>query len=674
MKNPPKEQKSKSENKDKSANNKTKAKVNTGAAAKANRKTDVKKEPAGGIPGGIKKYPAWFYAVPILIPIIFLLLLEGGLRLFHYGKDIETFITISQDYPDLLFMNPDVPLRYFSNISTAPSVIPDGFQKAKKDSTFRIFVLGESSTAGWPYAPNASFSRHIKRKLALLYPQYKIEVINLGITAVNTYTMRDLLPDVLKEKPDLLIFYNGHNEYYGALGSGSSESIGKSRFLINLMLKLQRFKTFELVKNVIKYFSGIFHGSKDSQAGDSNETLMGRMVGESLITFNSDTYNSGLKQFEGNMRDMLEMAKNANVPVILGTLASNLKDQSPFISVQEAGLERADKVYNAAREYLSKKDYAKAKELFLKARDLDALRFRAPGEINKIITKLAREFNCPVAPVEDDFEKSSPEGITGNNLMVDHLHPNINGYRLMGESYFRTMKNYSLLPKGNPAISEKSADSLLKVNFPFTRLDSTVADIRLRILLGSYPFVPKGQSNRLLGNLRLIDHIDTLSGMIINKETSWETAHLNAAEYFYRKKQYGSFIREMNAIIEERPFNETAYGFTAEKLISANLFKESVPYLKKLQALKPGAYSTKWLGLAALDGKNYQEALYYLEGSLQYTQADPQVWYYLAGTYFNLKMTDKAAGALKKCLSISPNFAPAKVFYAQLMSAGKLQK
>ncbi|HEX2866601.1 MAG TPA: tetratricopeptide repeat protein [Ignavibacteriales bacterium] len=656
MKNTPKQQKRNSENKDKSANNKTKADSN----AKAE---DFHKAESGS-----GRFPAWFYFVPVLIPIVFFILLETGLRLFNYGKDIETFVELSKNYPGMLFMNPEVPFRYFSSLKTAPSVIPDGFQKEKSDTTFRIFVLGESSTAGWPYAPNASFSRYLQRKLTLLYPQRRIEVINLGMTAVNTFTMRDILPDVLREHPDVIIFYNGHNEYYGTLGTASSESFGKSRFLVNLMLKLERFKTFQLTENIIRYFSGIFHSAAKEGADGSNETLMAKMVGESLVPYNSEAFRMGLEQFEGNMRDMLEMAKKAGVPVILGTLASNLKDQAPFVSVNAKGLPKADDVYREARECFSKGDFAKAKELFLKAKDLDALRFRAPEEINSIIEKLGREFNCPVAPVEKDFDNASPEGITGKSLMTDHLHPNLKGYRLMGQSYYSTMKNYSLLPKAGPSVSEKSVDSTLNANFPFTRLDSTVADIRLRTLLGAYPFVPRGNRNVLLENFKPRDFIDSTAQMLIERKTYWEKAHQRASEYYFRRKDYTGFKKEMNAIIEERPYNEASYGFAAEMLIKANLLNDALPYLKKLQALKPNAFSEKWLGLTALNGKKYQEALYYLEGSLQYSQDDPQVWYNLAGVYFNMQRIDDAAGALRKCLRISPNYPPARIFYSQLMS------
>ena len=118
--------------------------------------------------------------------------------------------------------------------------MPDGFDIQKKNNAFRIFVLGESTAAGWPYVPNASFPRHIKRKLELLYPENTIEVINCGISAINTYTIRDIVPGIVEQQPDLILIYTGHNEYYGAFGVGSSVSLGYSRTLVNTYLKLSR--------------------------------------------------------------------------------------------------------------------------------------------------------------------------------------------------------------------------------------------------------------------------------------------------------------------------------------------------------------------------------------------------------------------------------------------------
>ncbi|WP_290665022.1 GDSL-type esterase/lipase family protein, partial [Ignavibacterium sp.] len=190
-------------------------------------KPDIKTE------SQLKKPPKWFYLILFLIPVLFFVLLETGLRAFDYGYDFTVFKVVTDYHPDKLFLNPEIPYKYFYGTRSVPSALPDGFDKEKKPNAFRVFVLGGSSTAGWPYVPNASFPRQLKRKLELLYPENNIEVINLGISAINSYTLRDFVPAVLEQKPDLILIYAGHNEYYGALGVGSTVSLGTSRTLIN---------------------------------------------------------------------------------------------------------------------------------------------------------------------------------------------------------------------------------------------------------------------------------------------------------------------------------------------------------------------------------------------------------------------------------------------------------
>ena len=65
---------------------------------------------------------------------------------------------------------------------------------------------------------------------------------------MNSFTLRDLFPGVLEQKPDLVLIYTGHNEYYGALGVGSMESLGSSREMVNFLLYLNKFKTASAIK------------------------------------------------------------------------------------------------------------------------------------------------------------------------------------------------------------------------------------------------------------------------------------------------------------------------------------------------------------------------------------------------------------------------------------------
>ncbi len=616
-----------------------------------------------------KKPPKWFYLILVLIPILFIVLLEVVLRAFNYGLDYKQFLSISQYHPNKQYLNPDLPYKYFYNIEHAPSVLPDGFDIQKQPNAFRIFVLGESSVAGWPYVPNASFPRHLKRKLELLYPENTIEAINCGISAINTYTIRDLVPGIIKEKPDLILIYTGHNEYYGALGVASSVGFINSRYLVNTYLWLSDFKTVQFLQNTITWFYRLFSKISTDDSDGGNETLMSRMIGESLITLDSNLFEAGIFQFEGNMDDILKWFKDAGVPVVIGNLTCNTKDLKPFVSVKTDNLPAAEEVFKNAQTELRNGNKEKAKELFLYAKELDALRFRAPQKINHLIKSLAVKYNIPFVDIDSAFIQKSPDQIVGYNLTVDHLHPNIEGYRLIGDEFFKVMKRYNYLPKGKVNnISDEEADKTLKDNFPFTRLDSTLANMQLIILTGQYPFVPKGTPNYKMLNYKAKDMVDTIAIKVINKDIPWETGHANLSDYYFYRGQFEKSIKEIETVIAERPYYDIPYKDIVTKMVMGNQLEHAEKFLLKLHSLKPDYFSYKWLGQIRLKQKRIDEALQYLQKAVGYKDADYQTYYNLSGAYYLKGDIPAAITAVEKSLNLNPRNNAALGFYNQLKS------
>ena len=612
-----------------------------------------------------KPTPKWFYTIAVLIPFIFFILLELFLRIINYGHSYNIFIPESKSHPERLVLNPGIAQKYFSNLTHFPTPNSGSFEKDKKDNFFRVFVLGESTVQGYPFVPNASFPSDLQRRLELLYPSTNIEVVNCGISAIDSYTVRDFAKAIIKESPDLVLIYTGHNEYYGALGVASSFSGGKSRLLVNSFIWLQKFRTFQLINNTIEKIISIFKSGNGKN--ENNETLMEHVVGKSLIPLNSTLFNLGVKQFEGNMEDILSMLKEKNIPVILGTLTCNLKNQVPFVSAKENNFLSADYVFSQAQNKLKSGNFLQAKKLFIEAKDLDELRFRAPQKFNYIIKSLGKKFSYPVVDIDSIFNAKSPDGIAGNNLMVDHLHPNIEGYRLMAKSYFNGMKNLNYLPKGKMLdLSGVTQDSILSADFPYTKLDSTIAEIEILILKGSYPFVPKGTSNFNLEDFSQKNWTDSLAIEVVNHQTTWEKAHVEAADRYYLSKNYISFMKEINAIIGQHPHYSETYQYVIKLLIDAKLFNYALPYLQKLNSFEPSYLTTKWLGSIALQNGKYQEALYYLKQCTQYNQTDPQVWYNLSGAYFYMNQIADALNAVEKSLSINPEDQRSISFYQQL--------
>jgi tetratricopeptide (TPR) repeat protein len=612
-----------------------------------------------------KKSPIYFYLILILIPLLFFLLLELGLRIFNYGIIYEQWDTATEGK---LMLNQEIARRYFYNIGRIPFSNQDVFDEVKKPNAYRIFVLGESSAAGYPFSPLGSFSRYIRDRLKLDYPTSEIEVINLSMTAINSYALRDLFPGVMEQKPDLILIYTGHNEYYGALGVGSMESLGTSRAMINLLLHLNKYRTVQLVRNTLQWLMGLFSSTDDKTTG----TMMSRMAKDQYIGFNTEIFDAGISQFEGNMRDILDMAKEKNVPVILSTLASNLKDQQPFISMYTEKYPKADKIFNQAKAELKNGNVKTADSLFRFAKDLDALRFRAPEKINSLITILSYEYKLPLVNADSVIASISPDGIIGDNIMTDHLHPTLEGQLILGRIFFDKMKESNYLPNTNAVeLSAEDQDSITIANFNFTKLDSLISEFRIKILKNDWPFLDKKEKKPNSRVLVLKNFEDSLAAEVLDDKITWEEGHRKMAAYYLVKRNLESFLEEMDALISQYPVIIEYYDYVAKVLIERNDYSRAYKYLVSGYNVKPNAFKTKWLGTISLYNNDLESAEKYLNESLNHDRNDAQVWYNLAGIYVKRNDYKKALELVGTALSLKPNYPDALNLQKQLKAVVK---
>jgi hypothetical protein len=612
-----------------------------------------------------KKTPFYFYAILIGLPILFFVCLELGLRLFGYGYNIEQWDAATEGK---LMLNQEIARRYFYNIERIPLSNQDVFDADKKPNAYRVFVLGESSAAGYPFSPLGSFSRYIRDRLELVYPNSIIEVVNLSLTAINSYTLRDLFPGVLEQKPDLILIYTGHNEYYGALGIGSMESLGTSRSMINLLLYLNKYRTVQLVRNTIQWMMGLFSGNAEMPKG----TMMSRMAKDQYIGFNTETFNAGISQFEGNIRDILDMAKEKSIPVILSTLASNLKDQTPFISINTENYPRADKIYNQAKAELKNANIKMADSLFRFAKDLDALRFRASEKMNRSIFLLSKEYNLPLVNFDSALSAISTDGIIGDEIMTDHLHPTLTGQFILGKLFFEKMEQSNYLPNDKAAdISAEKQDSITIANFNFTRLDSIISDFRIKLLKNDWPFVNKKDKIPNSKVLALKNFEDSLAAEVLDDNITWEEGHRKMAAYSLVKRNLESFLGEMDALISQYPVIVEYYDYVAKVLIEKNDYRRAYKYLKNGYYIKANAFKTKWLGTIDLYNNELESAEMYLNESLDYDKSDSQVWYNLAGIYVKREDYKKALELVNKSLTLKLNYPEAVRLQKQLQGVVK---
>jgi len=498
-----------------------------------------------------------FKALAISAPFLLLLLLELVLRLFNYGNDTRLFVKYPPDMR-FLVMNVHASEKFFPDTVNSTVGNQEPFAIDKSPNTFRIFVLGESTTLGYPFNPNGSFHRWLQYRLMQEYPDKNFEVINLALTAVNSYTVLDFGRQLPAWHPDAVLIYTGHNEYYGALGIGSTTSMGNNRWLVQALIKLRTFRVVQLFNNCIRRVAGLFSGGRS----EDHRSLMEIMAAKQHIAYGSAAYRAGIDQFDRNMTELCGILNEEKIPVFLSTVVSNEKDLPPFVS-EGKGPGSARGYYDAGRLDLKNSDADpkenphcdSAREDFLKAKELDELRFRAPEAINTVIRRLAGQY--PFVHLVDTqkwFEQYAECGIIGKETMMEHVHPNLLGYAIMAEAYYRVIRDQRLIG-GKPA-RELSFDQLRK-EMPITRMDSLKGVYEIMMLRTGWPFdEPINPKFKVDSSIEASLAVKVALGRLV-----WTSAMGELFRYYKKEGNKLGAMRVAEAMVLQYPQKEDFYGF-----------------------------------------------------------------------------------------------------------------
>ncbi len=551
-----------------------------------------------------------FNLILIALAVSIFFLLEFGLRIFNYGDDLTLFQK-SENYPGYYRINNDVNLRYFSKlINTSPT--NDIFLIEKPDTCYRIFVFGGSTTRGFPYQAGTSFPRILYYQLQDVFPDKRIEVVNLSASALNSYSYIDMMDEVLKMEPDAILIYGGHNEYYGALGVGSIELGGGSRWIKKTHLTLCKMRSYQLIQNLVKK-AGSGSARDESAAG---KTLMHRIVKDKDIVYNSDVFHKGVDQFHDNITWIAKKASKKNIPVVLSELVSNVHDHRPFKSSSAAGAPSAISVFQQAVELQANGDIEKAKDLFYQAKDLDQIRFRAPEAFNEVLHEISENYELPLVPMKKYFEEASPEEIIGNELILEHLHPNIEGQFLLADAFLRTLlDNKVIADKWNP--ENVKPISHYRNNWGFTSLDSLIGDLNVKFLEDGWPFRQDEAPNRFLQTYSYSGFVDSMALSYLKSDGKHiEDEHIKMVEYYAEQGRPDLAFEEYYSLIKLHPYIGSLYHDAARYLIVQRKYAEAYELINSAPLMEQDYYYHYMKGLLQVKLHVIPEAIHNLETAL----------------------------------------------------------
>lgn len=485
---------------------------------------------------------------------------ELGLRAAGYGSGFPLFVTYGQD-SSYVMPNPRVGGRYFPDPRDAPTIHFDLFPAEKKPGDFLVFVQGGSSAAGFPYHHGGAFSRMLEARLQESLPGRSVEVVNVAMGATNSYTILDLADEIAARSPDAVLIYAGHNEYYGAYGVGSTVSVGGAPSLVRAYLEARRFRLVQLLGSAVRGVRGLF---ASGEAGPPR-TMMERLARQQTIAYGSGQWRSGVEQFRSNLGRVLATYEEAGVPVLIGTLASNERDQPPFLGTATAGADSAawSGAMSRAGDATSRGDTAAALEAleaairadsaaanafyarahlqdalgrmdrarvsYRRAKDRDRVPFRAPSAMTRVIRRAADRHGATVVPVLERLEQGSPGGIVGDSLMLEHLHPTVHGQFLTADAFYRALREQGLPAEWGRTVPLEEA----RGRVPVTAVDSLYGRMVIDRLTSGWPFVEDGDPSRSLADtLPPTNRVEELAVRRAREGMAWSGATRRLRDHY----------------------------------------------------------------------------------------------------------------------------------------------
>lgn len=347
-------------------------------------------------------------------------------------------------------------------------------------NTLRIFVLGGSAAAGWPYhAGDTNLSALLERKLKKLYPNKTIEVINAAAGTYASHRVKFIFDEILHYNPDIIFLYNGNNEFLENLvyrpqrPPAPWDKSAAIRFTYRAAASLFFPKPQIDVKN--------YDVSKQEQ-----NSLSFAFSKTSLYRQDQRQFQALLDHYRFNMEEMVKSAKQANIPLFLVTCPVNLKDWVPnvsqhrkdltpdeknkwtvffrdgYLAVEQGNYLKAveplrsalliDDEYAEAHFRLGDAlrhtgSLAEAKREYILALQRDAYPFRELPEFQNILHEIATQQKTPVIDIIAPLEAAANDGIIGLDILTDYVHLTEQSQEIVAHEMLKGLFKQGLLPQ-----------------------------------------------------------------------------------------------------------------------------------------------------------------------------------------------------------------------------------
>jgi tetratricopeptide (TPR) repeat protein len=441
----------------------------------------------------------WFRLIAVSLPLLPIVACEVVTRFRGYGGYPPVLRRLGEADGRVWYGSnqPGLSTFFFQNLSIVGSMEEQVFFMPKAPETIRIIVVGESAARGYPQPRSLAASSFFAAMLGDQKPDRRVEVLNLGTTAIASFAVMHILDEAVAFDPDLVIIYCGNNEFYGAYGVASLQRAGTSPTAMRFQRWLHSLGLIQLATRL----------ATRGTPGEG-KTLMEIMVGRSNIPPDDPLRAAAARSLHVHLAKMIDLCRSNGIPVIVLTPPGNERDLAPLgkadagslppaqrdrvMALTERGLAAAESRPEQAiplleeattlcpalaqawfalgRAYFASSRFPEAAKAFQAALDLDPMPWRATSQCVDAIRRAAAEHSAILCDAQAIFREASPGDAIGWELMDDHVHPSLAGQALIARAVIRSMAS---LP-APLTVGPDAADRLATDETYFARLGDNI--------------------------------------------------------------------------------------------------------------------------------------------------------------------------------------------------------
>lgn len=398
----------------------------------------------------------------LVATLVLLLLLELGCR-------VAGLATGANSYVEGILIRNQVTLR-------------------KPAGEFRIFTYGESTMHGSHYWPASNPSRWLEAYLQDFLPHKKIRVINFSRMGQGSDFVLRSFQNTLIYKPDLVIFYMGHNFF---LPGNRVDQVERKENKLSFHFKLwirQSVLISSVIRQGIRMKNDRKMAAEEDQVGSLKIEVGPSGLGpENQVVHGSDYFKATLNHHLENVDTIQTVANQKKIPIIFFKPVANLKDFPPSCSTHRRTLSAekeaewkkfyeegqkaqasgdmsaalqayqsayeleptyADLLYRLGQLYFKSGELEKARAFFEEAKNEDCLIVRAPKEVQEVFDGFREKRQAIVLDTEKFLLSEAPGGILGDPIVEDNVHFSVKGHAILGRALAQEIANHGwIAPK-----------------------------------------------------------------------------------------------------------------------------------------------------------------------------------------------------------------------------------